>query len=62
MKPELRAKVIAFNRERAADKEKAADLMTLLSAMPKGQVKQLLKDDACAAILEKYGITEVSNK
>lgn len=40
----------------AAD-EKANDLMTLLNALPPGQVKQLLKDETCVAILEKYGIT-----
>lgn len=57
MKPEMRAKIIAFNKARAEDAEKANDLMTLLSALPPGQVKQLLKNDTCAAILEKYGIT-----
>ena len=56
MKPELRAKIIAFNRARAADKEKAEDMMILLGALPPGQVKQLLKDETCAAILNKYGI------
>ena len=58
MKPEMRAKIIAYNRERAADKEKADDLMTLLAALPPGQVKNLLKDDVCAAILRKYGVEE----
>lgn len=58
MNPEMRAKIIAFNKARAQDAEKANDLMTLLSALPPGQVKQLLKDETCAAILEKYGITE----
>ena len=58
MKPELRAKIIAYNRERAADREKADDLMTLLAALPPGQVKNLLKDEACAAILSKYGVEE----
>ena len=56
MKPELRAKIIAFNRARAADKEKAEDMMILLGALPPGQVKNLLKDETCAAILNKYGI------
>ena len=56
MKPEMRAKIIAYNKEHAADREKADDLMTLLSALPPGQVKNLLKNDACAAILRKYGI------
>ena len=57
MKPELRARIIAFNKARAADKEKAEDLLTLLGALPPGQVKNLLKDETCAAILGKYGIT-----
>lgn len=57
MKPEMRSKIIAFNKARAADKEKAEDMMTLLGALPPGQVKQLLKDETCAAILNKYGVT-----
>lgn len=57
MKPELRNRIIAFNLQRAQDAEKANDLMTLLNALPPGQVRQLLKDEACAKILEKYGIT-----
>lgn len=58
MKPEMRNKILAFNRARAADKGKADDLMTLLGALPPGQVKQLLKNEVCAAILNKYGIGE----
>jgi len=57
MKPEMRKRIIAFNKQRAEDKEKAEDLLTLISALPPGQVKQLLKDETCAAILNKYGIT-----
>lgn len=38
--------------------EKAQDMQTLLAALPHGQVKQLMKDDTCAAILAKYGITD----
>lgn len=56
MKPELRARIIAYNKEKAADKEKADDMMVLLGALPPGQVKNLLKDEICAAILNKYGI------
>lgn len=56
--PEKRRKeIFAFNQKRAADAEAAQDLHTLLSALPPGQKKQLLKDETCAAILEKYGIT-----
>lgn len=57
MKPELKKRIIAFNKARAADTEKANDLLTLLGALPPGQVKQLLKNATCAAILAKYGIT-----
>ena len=57
--PEKRKKeIFEFNRQRAADKEAAEDLHILLSAMPKGQQKQLLKDEKCKAILNKYGITD----
>jgi len=57
--PEARKKqIFAYNTARAADAEAAADLRALLAALPPGQVKQLLRDDACAAILTKYGITE----
>lgn len=51
-------KVLAYNRERAADREKADDLMTLLSALPAGIIKVLCKDEVFAAILRKYGIKE----
>ena len=54
-----KAKVLAYNRDRASDREKADDMMTLLAALPPGQVKNLLKDEACAAILHKYGVEEV---
>ena len=57
MKKPLKERVYAFNRARAADTEKANDLMTLLHALPPGQVKQLLKDETCGAILAKYGIS-----
>lgn len=57
MKPELREKIINYNKTVAKSKEKANDFMTLLSALPPGQVKNLLKDEICGAILSKYGIT-----
>lgn len=57
MNQKLKERIIAYNRARAEDKSKADDLMTLLGALPPGQVKRLLKDETCAAILEKYGIT-----
>ena len=57
MKPELREKIINYNRAIAKNKEMADDLMTLLGALPPGQVKNLLKDPTCAEILSKYGVT-----
>ncbi len=62
MKPEMRARIIAFNKARAKDKEAAEDMHTLLGALPPGQVKQLLKEESCAAILNKYGITGEEEK
>lgn len=56
MKKPLKERVYAYNRARAADTGKANDLMTLLNALPPGQLKQLLKDKTCGAILKKYGI------
>ena len=59
MRKELRDRVLAFNRERAAERETAAELRTLLGKIPPGIMKQLLRNGECAAILEKYGfITE----
>lgn len=58
MRPEMRAKILTFNKARAEEKEKADDLLTLLDALPPGQVRQLMKNETCAAILKKYGITE----
>lgn len=57
MKPELREKIIQYNKSVAANKEKADDFMTVLGALPPGQVKNLLKDEVIGPILEKYGIT-----
>ena len=53
---EKRKTVFAYNKAKAADADKANDLAILLSALPPGQVKQLKKNNTCAAILSKYGI------
>ena len=58
MKPELREKIIAYNKAVAANKEKADDFMIVLGALPPGQVKNLLKDETIGPILEKNGITK----
>lgn len=57
MKDELKQRIIAYNKSVAQNKEKADDLMTIISALPPGQVKNLLKDPVIGPILEKYGIT-----
>lgn len=58
MKSEMRKRILEFNRERAKEKEKAEDLMTLIGALPLGIVRSLFKNEVCAAILKKYGIDE----
>lgn len=57
MRPELRARVIAYNKEVAKNKETAADLRALLEGLPAGILKQIQRTPERAAILEKYGIT-----
>lgn len=37
--------------------EKANDFQTIINNLPPGQVKNLLKDEVCGPILEKYGVT-----
>lgn len=56
MKPELREKIISYNKHRKALDEKAGDFQTILDNLPPGQVKNLLKDPVCGPILEKYGV------
>ena len=48
MKQELRERVIAYNKSLAESREKANDFMASLSALPPGQVKNLLKDENIA--------------
>lgn len=60
MKPELRAKILAFNKKRAEEGEKATDMDIIvgkLLALPPGQIKKVL-DDETLAVLEKYGYTD----
>ena len=57
MRKELRNRILAYNREKAADKEAAEDLKSLLALIPPGIMKQITRDEERAAILEKYGIT-----
>ena len=57
MKPELRARIIAFNKAAAKRKDKDDDLDIIVAAfakMPPGQLKKVLTDDVIA-VLNKYG-------
>ena len=59
MKPELRQKIIAYNRTVTEKGEKASDLDVIVSAMaklPPGQLKKVLTDDVIA-VLAKYGVS-----
>lgn len=58
MKPELRQKIIAFNKLQAVRQKKSDDLDVLVVAimkLPPGQLKKVLTDDVLA-ILAKYGV------
>lgn len=58
MKPELRAKILAYNKSIAEKKEKADDLDVIVAAimkLPPGQLKKVLTDDVLA-VLAKYGV------
>ena len=57
MKPELRARIIAFNKAAAERKDKADDLDIIVAAfakLPPGQLKKVLTDDVIA-VLNKHG-------
>ena len=58
MKPELRQKIIAYNKSVAEKADKASDLDIIVSEimkLPKGQLKKVLTDEVIA-VLNKYGI------
>lgn len=58
MKPELRAKIIAYNKSVAEKSDKAADLdiiVAQLMELPPGQLKKVLTDDVLA-VLAKHGV------
>ena len=59
MQPELRDKIIAYNKAVAEKSEKAADLDIIVSEimkLPPGQLKKVLTDEVLA-VLAKYGVT-----
>ncbi len=60
MKPELKAKILAFNKSVKEKGEKATDLDILVAGikkLPYGQMKKVLTPEVLA-VLEKYGYTE----
>lgn len=59
MNPELRDRIITFNRSVAEKSEKAADLDIIVSEirkLPYGQLKKVLTVEVLS-VLEKYGYT-----
>lgn len=59
MKPERRAKILAYNAEKAKDRQAAEDLITIFEQMPNGVRKQLYKKSVVKEIFDSYGV-EVS--
>lgn len=60
MKPELKERILAFNKNRAEKDEKATDMDILVAGimkLPYGQLKKVLSEDVLA-VLKKYGYTE----
>lgn len=59
MKPELKSKILAYNKSVKEKGEKANDLDIIVSQLmklPYGQLKKVLTDEVMA-VLEKYGYT-----
>lgn len=60
MKPELKAKILAYNKSVKEKGEKATDLDIIVSEimkLPYGQLKKVLTYDVIS-VLEKYGYKE----
>ena len=58
MKPELRARILSYNKSVREKGEKASDLDIVVAAfakLPPGQLKKVLTDDVIA-VLRKYGV------
>lgn len=57
MKPELKAKIVAYNKSVKEKADKATDLDIIVSEimkLPYGQLKKVLTDEVIS-VLEKYG-------
>ena len=58
MKPELKAKILAYNKSVKEKGEKASDMDIIVAALaklPPGQLKKVLTEDV-VAVLKKYGV------
>ena len=58
MNPELKEKILAYNRAAAERKEKATDLDVIVAAfkkLPPGQLKKALSEEVLA-VFQEYGI------
>lgn len=63
MKPELKTKILAYNKAVKEKAEKATDLDVLVASimkLPYGQLKKVLTEEVMA-VLEKYGYTATSD-
>lgn len=63
MKPEMKAKILAFNKAVKEKGDKATDLDILVSEivkLPYGQLKKVLTEEVMT-VLAKYGYTEDVN-
>ena len=52
-------KVLAFNKRRAEEGDKASDMAIVISKLgklPPGQMKKLFSDEELCAVLRKYGL------
>ena len=59
MKPELREKILLYNKSIAEKSEKASDMDIIVAALkklPPGQLKKVLTVDVLM-VLQKYGIS-----
>lgn len=64
MKPEMKAKILAYNKAVKEKADKATDLDVLIAEimkLPYGQLKKVLTEEVMA-VLEKYGYTETTNQ
>ena len=58
MKPELKEKILSYNKSVAKNKEKSSDLDVILSSVmnfPPGQLKKVLSDEVLQ-VFRKYGV------